>query len=85
MSIDELETETLELRPEARARPAERLLDSLETRIPCDPSGRERYRTGKGAYASHKVRWPFHEGHGRFGEFPLVVVREHFRRLGYAP
>jgi len=30
MSIDELETEALKLKPEARARLAERLLDSLE-------------------------------------------------------
>jgi hypothetical protein len=83
MSVDESKTKTLKARPEARARRAERLLESPETRIPYDPSERVRYRDGKGAYASRKVRWPFHEGRGRFGEFPLVVVREHFRRLGY--
>lgn len=31
----------------------------------------------------HKVRWPLNAGRGRFGEFPLVVVREHFRACGY--
>jgi hypothetical protein len=27
--------------------------------------------------------WPHLVGRGRYGEFPLIVVREHYRRQGY--
>lgn len=54
-----------------------------ETLISYDPSEYDKYRAGNPASVFHSVRWPFHEGRGRFGEFPLIVVREHYRRLGY--
>jgi hypothetical protein len=41
------------------------------------------YRRNDPACAFHSVRWPLRAGRGKHGEFPLVVVREHFRQLGY--
>lgn len=29
------------------------------------------------------AQWPLYAGRGRLGEFPVVVAREHFRRMGY--
>lgn len=41
------------------------------------------YRCGDKACVYHSVRWPLKQGRGKWGEFPLVVAREHYRRLGY--
>jgi hypothetical protein len=41
------------------------------------------YRANDPACAFDSVRWPLPRGRGRHGEFPLVVVREHFRTQGY--
>lgn len=41
------------------------------------------YRASDKTCTFHSVRWPLREGRGRRGEFPLVVVREHFRKQGY--
>jgi hypothetical protein len=51
--------------------------------IPYNPLQYDLYRAGDPACAFYSVRWPFQAGRGRFGEFPLIVVREHFRRQGY--
>ncbi len=54
-----------------------------EIAIYYDPKQYELYRCRKPECEFHSVRWPLQEGRGRFGEFPLVVAREYFRRLGY--
>src|SRR4051794_1232832 len=35
------------------------------------------------AASSHYAVWPHLVGRGKYGEFPLIVVREHYRRRGY--
>ena len=52
--------------------------------IPYDPLQYDLYRAGDPACVYHPTRWPLSEGRGRFGGFPLVVVREYFRGQGYA-
>jgi len=54
-----------------------------EITIPYDPAQHELYNAKDPACVFHNVRWPLHPGRGKFGEFPLVVAREHFRALGY--
>lgn len=56
---------------------------SPEIIIPVDEREPELYRRKDPASRYHYVRWPLESGRGRYGEFPLVVVREHFRGLGY--
>lgn len=55
-----------------------------EIPVPYDPIQYDLYRAGDPTCAFHSVRWPLSAGRGRHGEFPLVVVREHFRKLGYS-
>jgi VRR-NUC domain len=54
-----------------------------ELKIPFDLKQRLLYRRGDKACVYYPVRWPLKQGRGRWGEFPLVVVREHYRKLGY--
>jgi hypothetical protein len=56
-----------------------------ELTVPFDRGQIELYRDRDPACIYHSVRWPCHLKRGRekTGEFPLVVVREHYRRLGY--
>jgi hypothetical protein len=54
-----------------------------EIAVPYEPSQYELYRAGDSTCCFHAVRWPLSAGRGKFGEFPLVVAREHFRKLGY--
>jgi hypothetical protein len=54
-----------------------------ELTIPFDAPQLSLYRCGDKVCLYHSVRWPLMEGRGKYGEFPLVVVREHFRGLGY--
>ncbi|HXH49677.1 MAG TPA: hypothetical protein VNM47_10045 [Terriglobia bacterium] len=56
-----------------------------ELAVPFDPVQIELYRKRDPACIYHSVWWPqeLRRGRERTGEFPLVVVREHFRRLGY--
>jgi hypothetical protein len=54
-----------------------------EFKVPYEPSQHVLYRAGDPACNFHAVRWPLSEGRAKFGEFPLVVAREHFRKLGY--
>jgi len=54
-----------------------------EIAVPYEPIQYDLYRAGDPACYFHAVRWPLNRGRGKFGEFPLVVVREHFRKLGY--
>ena len=54
-----------------------------ELPLPFDPRQLSLYRCGDKACIYHSVRWPLREGRGKWGEFPLVVVREHYRGLGY--
>jgi hypothetical protein len=54
-----------------------------EIRIPFEIEQLSLYRCGDKASVYHSVRWPLNQGRGKWGEFPLVVVREHYRRLGY--
>jgi hypothetical protein len=60
MSIDELETEALKLGPEARARLADRLLDSLE-----NLSDEENARLWAGEAERRAAQWDTNEGSGR--------------------
>jgi len=60
MSIDELEAEVLKLRPEARARLAERLLDSLE-----NLSDEENARVWAEEAERRSASWDVHPGNGR--------------------
>jgi hypothetical protein len=57
-----------------------------ELAVPFDSRELELYRNGDSACIYHSVRWPEEctVGRGKWGEFPLVVVREHYRRLGYS-
>lgn len=41
------------------------------------------YRCGSEACIYHACAWPLPQGRGRWGEFPLVVVRKHYLDLGY--
>lgn len=54
-----------------------------EIEVPYEPVQHELYRAGDPTCRFHAVRWPLSEGRAKFGEFPLVVAREHFRKLGY--
>jgi len=54
-----------------------------EVAVPYEPIQHDLYRAGDPSCCFHDVRWPLNRGRGRSGEFPLVVVREHFRKLGY--
>lgn len=51
-----------------------------ELAVPFEPAEWARYRRGDPNGVFHASRWPLHAGRGRFGEFPLVVVREYYRR-----
>ena len=63
MSIDELEAEVLKLRPEARARLAERLLDSLE-----DLSDEENARVWADEAERRSASWDVNPDSGRSAE-----------------
>ena len=56
-----------------------------ELTIPFDPRQLSLYRCGDKAGIYDSVRFPLNKGKGKskWGEFPLVVVREHYRSLGY--
>jgi hypothetical protein len=54
-----------------------------EIAVPYEPIQYDLYRAGDPTCCFHAVRWPLNAGRGKLGEFPLVVVREHFRKLGY--
>lgn len=54
-----------------------------ELAVPFDPAEEARYEAGSPDCVFHASRWPLAAGRGRFGEFPLVVVRKHYRQLGY--
>jgi len=54
-----------------------------ETKIPYDRQQEQLYRDEDPACVFHKARWPLRAGRGRYGEFPLVVAREHYRTKGY--
>lgn len=54
-----------------------------ELEIPFNEREEVLYRAGDPSCAFHEVRWPLTGGRATWGEFPLVVTREHFRRLGY--
>ncbi len=54
-----------------------------EIAVPYEPIQYDLYRADDRTCCFHAVRWPLNAGRGKFGEFPLVVVREHFRKLGY--
>ena len=63
MSIDELEAEALKLKPEARARLAERLLDSLE-----DLSDEENVRVWAEEAERRSAAWDANPDSGRPAE-----------------
>ncbi len=63
MSIDELEAEALKLKPEARARLAERLLDSLE-----DLSDEENARVWAEEAERRSAAWDANPGSDRAAE-----------------
>ncbi len=63
-----------------RSRPWE---EGREIPVPYDPIQHDLYRASDPTCCFHAVRWPLKAGRGKFGEFPLVVAREHFRKLGY--
>ena len=54
-----------------------------ELTIPFNSRQLSLYRGRDRTCVYHSVRWPLKEGRGKWGEFPLVVVRDHYRRLGY--
>src|ERR1700730_4112567 len=54
-----------------------------ELSIPFDLKQLALYRCWDKASFYDSVRWPLKQGRGKLGEFPLVVVREYFRNLGY--
>jgi hypothetical protein len=54
-----------------------------ELTIPFDSGQFALYRCGDKACIYDSVRWPLAQGRGKWGEFPLVVVREHYRKLSY--
>jgi hypothetical protein len=53
-----------------------------ELAVPFDPAERALYEKGDPNGVFHASRWPLYAGRGRFGEFPLVVVREYYRQRG---
>lgn len=55
----------------------------MESVIKFDRKQLALYRRADPACTYAAVRWPLGQGRGRWGEFPLVVVREHFRQEGY--
>ena len=57
--------------------------EGREILVPYEPIQHDLYRAGDPTCCFHSVRWPSNAGRGIFGEFPLVVAREHFRKLGY--
>jgi hypothetical protein len=71
-----------------RGQPAESPVESAwapaeELLVPYEAREETLYRQRDPLCRYHPVRWPFTKGRSRFGEFPLIVVREHFRSLGY--
>ena len=56
---------------------------SLEYDVTYSEKEYELYKTDDPSSMYKDVRWPLLKGRGRHGEFPLIVVREHFRSLGY--
>ena len=74
MSIDELEAEALKLKPAARARLAERLLDSLE-----NLSDEENARVWAEEAERRSAAWDANPGSGRPAE---AVFRDAKSRLG---
>ncbi|MCJ7706900.1 MAG: hypothetical protein MUO38_04690, partial [Anaerolineales bacterium] len=54
-----------------------------ELLIPFAPREDLLYRLAHATSRYSTVRWPRAVGRSKHGEFPLVVVRQHFRRLGY--
>jgi len=54
-----------------------------ELTVPFDSRRLSLYRSGDKRCIYHSVRWPLRQGRGKWGEFPLVVVREHYRGMGY--
>src|SRR5215471_13927114 len=54
-----------------------------ELKIQFDSTQLSLYRSGNKACIYHSVRWPLEQGKSKRGEFPLVVVREHYRSRGY--
>jgi hypothetical protein len=56
---------------------------SPEIAIPFDLRESELYKRGDPSSRYYAVRWPLRAGRGKHGEFPLVVVREYYRGLGY--
>ena len=54
-----------------------------EFRVPFDPRQFALYRRRDKSCIYHSVRWTLNEGKSKWGEFPLVVVREHYAKLGY--
>jgi len=56
---------------------------SPEVRVPYGPGEDRLYRLGDPSSRYATVRWPLNAGRGKHGEYPLVVVREHYRKLGF--
>ncbi len=56
---------------------------SPEYIVPYHQTEYDLYRNNDPASKYKDVRWPLNKGRGRHGEFPLIVVREHFRNMGY--
>jgi hypothetical protein len=54
-----------------------------EIQIPFDPSEEDLYRKEDPSSRYAKVRWSLSRGRTKLGEFPVVVVREYYRNLGY--
>jgi hypothetical protein len=54
-----------------------------ELTVPFDSKQLSLYRSGDKDCIYNSVRWPLGQGRGKWGEFPLVVVREHYRGMGY--
>ena len=57
---------------------------SPEYEVQYSPSEYDLYRNNDPSSKYADVRWPLLRGRGRHGEFPLIVVREHFRNKGYS-
>jgi hypothetical protein len=53
-----------------------------EVLLPFDRGQDDLYRSGSSACVY--PRWPRSIGRSKYGEFPVVVTREHFRNLGYS-
>jgi hypothetical protein len=56
--------------------------DARDISVPYDPGQLALYRCRDKACTYYSVLWPLNEGRGKWGEFPLVVVREHYRSQG---